>query len=734
MRTCCVKEKMCGETTKGKVNVVLERHTAKPLCRMATCALPSCAPALFALALLFFPCRNHAQLPIDWDRTIGGISWEELNALAPMPDGILLGGASRSGDQFGRPGDQSWNLLFVKLDLQGQIQWSRMYGGAQDERLWALIPTSDGGYLAGGYSYSGISGDKTQVSQGDMDVWIVKLNAAGQLLWERAYGGAGRDEMFAIQEMPDGSGYLLGCHSTSDAGGDKSENSRGGQDFWILRITPNGALLWDITIGGDNYDQIHNLEWTSDDMILLSGGTLSTPGTGETGPAEAQGSIDFWIVKYNPYSRQIVWDRRYGSEGVDFAYALWPCSDGRILIGGTCGSAISTPTPYDNGKDSPHYGGMSDYWLLELDADGQKLREWGFGGSEQDDLYFVHENELGQITLAGLSNSPPDGAKTTPLRGGYDFWIIQLDPDGAMRWQMALGSSGNDALTKIAQLADGSYLFAGNSDSPVGGEKSQSSFGVNDYWIVKTRCTAEVQIAPLPYPSRCAPSPGAQALALNARDPLRYRWHNGHADPILQPPPMPGAPLHIRLVDDNACIARDSTLAWNPPPPPGILDPGARISQQDSTLSLQPPRPDLDYLWSTGETTLSIVAPLPGPYSLTLSDADGCSAVLRTEIFFEKKYKIWAPNVFKPDRSGLNDHFSLFSNDAGVLIRSLKVYDRWGSLVFEKNNLPVNSEWEGWDGRIRNKDANPGVYVWLAQVEYPDGETAFFSGDITLIR
>ncbi|MFN4080011.1 MAG: gliding motility-associated C-terminal domain-containing protein [Saprospiraceae bacterium] len=676
----------------------------------------------------------YAQLPIDWDRTIGGVSWEELNGLAQSPDGILLGGASRSGDQFGRPGDQSWNLLFVKINLQGQTLWSRMYGGAQDERLWALIATSDGGYIAGGYSYSGASGDKTQANRGDMDIWIVKLNAAGQLMWERAYGGAGRDELFAIQEMPDGSGYLLGGHSTSDAGGEKSENSRGGQDFWILRIAPNGDLLWDATIGGDSYDQIYDLKWTPDGMILLSGGTLSTPGTGEVGPAEAQGSIDFWILKYDPYARQILWDKRYGSDGVDFAYALWPCSDGRILLGGTSGSATSTPTPYDNGKNTPFYGGMSDYWLLELNAEGDKIREWSFGGSEQDDLYYIHENELGQITLCGLSNSPPNGAKTSPLRGGYDFWIVQLGPDGIPRWQMTLGSAGNDALTRMNQLTDGSYLFIGNSDSPAGGEKSQASFGVNDFWVIKTRCDAKVRITPLPYPSRCSPHPGAEAIPLDALKPVRYRWQNGHEGPILQPIPAIGMLLAVRILDDNSCIARDTSPAWEPPPPPGILDAGARIMQQDNRLSLFPPRPDLDYLWSTGETAPEIVATLPGLYSLTLSDADGCSATLSAQIFFEKKYKIWAPNVFKPDRSGLNDHFSLFSNDSGTLIRSLRIYDRWGSIVFEKNNFAVNNEWEGWDGRIRNKDANPDVYVWLAQIQYPDGETVYFSGNVTLVR
>jgi len=160
---------------------------------------------LFALLLAVASrATAWAQPLISWDRVLGGESYEELNALEVLPDGIIAGGSTKTGMAFGNPADFSWNILVAKLDLSGNVLWQYTYGADQDERLWALIPTRDGGFLAGGYSYSGINGDKTEPSRGDRDVWIIKLDAQGQLQWDKTYGGLYQDELFTLLEMPAG--------------------------------------------------------------------------------------------------------------------------------------------------------------------------------------------------------------------------------------------------------------------------------------------------------------------------------------------------------------------------------------------------------------------------------------------------------------------------------------------------------------------------------------------------
>ncbi|MDO8365801.1 MAG: hypothetical protein Q7T20_03310 [Saprospiraceae bacterium] len=98
-------------------------------------------------------CTPHvsAQPNLAWDITLGGEGYEEFNVLCPMDDGIFMGGSSPSNLAFGNPADNSYNFLIFKTDLNGNLLWQSMFGGDQNERLWAFTPTSDGAFVAGGY-------------------------------------------------------------------------------------------------------------------------------------------------------------------------------------------------------------------------------------------------------------------------------------------------------------------------------------------------------------------------------------------------------------------------------------------------------------------------------------------------------------------------------------------------------------------------------------------------------
>ena len=221
-----------------------------------------------------------AQPAFAWDRTIGWEQWEDLNALNVLPDGIVTAGSSSSVFTFQRPAINDWsqNFVVVKLDFDGKVVWQKMYGGPDLERLWKLIPTSDGGFLIGGESLSGSGFEKTEPSRGKEDFWIVKLDAQGNKQWDKTFGGDTLDALFALRELP-GGGYLLGGNSYSDKGGDKSENGRGDMDWWIIRVDAQGNKIWDKTIGGDYYDQLNDIELAADGDVYVSGGTRSAPNT-----------------------------------------------------------------------------------------------------------------------------------------------------------------------------------------------------------------------------------------------------------------------------------------------------------------------------------------------------------------------------------------------------------------------------------------------------------------------
>ena len=118
-------------------------------------------------------------------------------------------------------------LLCVHYSIaQTIIEWDRTFGGDQFEELTKVIQTSDGGYLLGGSTTSGVSGDVSQVSQGSADYWIVKTDAAGNKLWDARFGGNFGEILQYVEQTSDG-GYIIGGWSASEEVGDKSEANNG---------------------------------------------------------------------------------------------------------------------------------------------------------------------------------------------------------------------------------------------------------------------------------------------------------------------------------------------------------------------------------------------------------------------------------------------------------------------------------------------------------------------------
>jgi gliding motility-associated-like protein len=113
----------------------------------------------------------------------------------------------------------------------------------------------------------------------------------------------------------------------------------------------------------------------------------------------------------------------------------------------------------------------------------------------------------------------------------------------------------------------------------------------------------------------------------------------------------------------------------------------------------------------------------------------GCSDTDIVWVYISKDRKVFIPNAFSPDGNGLNDYLTIFADDASVRsIPSFKVFNRWGNLVFEKEGLLPNIETEGWNGYLNNKKMQSGVYIYIAEIEFIDGETETFKGDVTLME
>ncbi len=241
-----------------------------------------------------------------WQRCIGGSTDDEAFGVAVATDGYVIGGYTTSydGDAVGDHG--ATDVLAAKLDLNGNVLWSKCLGGSGQDWGWGVVASTDGsGYVLAGHTGS-IDGDVVgnHTTTGAWDAWVVKVDNSGNLVWQHCYGGSFNEMAFSIAGTPDG-GYLL-AGSAQSVDGDVScmpahVSQSGSQAGWVFEISGTGGLLWNKVISGGYYDEEHDAEPTADGSILVCGYAAKSnlPGY-HTDQAPSGASGDFYVAKLSP--------------------------------------------------------------------------------------------------------------------------------------------------------------------------------------------------------------------------------------------------------------------------------------------------------------------------------------------------------------------------------------------------------------------------------------------------
>lgn len=432
------------------------------------------------LALLIGILSGFSQNPaIIWQKTIGGSDTDLLTAFEPTADnGYILGGYSSSNISGNKTENSNGqiDLWLVKIDGAGNILWQKTIGGSGDDFLISIKQTTDGGYIIGASSDSNISGDKTENSRGGLDYWILKLDASGNILWQKTYGGAQPEFDNYVVETTDG-GYFVGGYSDSDISGDKTVPTKGQRDFWALKLDSSGAIVWQKSIGGNLIDRPQAAFQTAEGNFIM-GGFSNSSISGDKTEASRGGNSDIWLVKLDA-SGTVLWDKTYGGQRSDVLRDIIELSDGNFLVGGYSNSDIS------GDKTENSYGG-TDYWVLKLDSGGNQLWQKTIGGVLDDYVRDVKELNDGNYIIAGYSNSFGGGNHGGNTQGGFDYWLVKLDVSGNIISQVSVGGIMNEVNAYIIQNADGSFIMACSSDSYISGDKGENNYGLEDYWVFKT--------------------------------------------------------------------------------------------------------------------------------------------------------------------------------------------------------------------------------------------------------
>ncbi len=357
----------------------------------------------------------------SWSLSLGGYNSDSANSVQQTADGGYIVAGNMSS--FGTTAQDAWVL---KLSASGEVVWQKTYGGEGYDSASAIQQTADGGYIVAGYTNS-------YGANSNGDAWVLKLDASGEVVWQKTYGGEGYDSANAIQQTAD-DGYIV-------AGFTNSFESNG--DAWVLKLALNGTIEWQKTYGGTtDGDEAVAIQQTTDGGYIVAGVTYCF----------GAGSTDAMILKLDE-NGALEWQKTYGGTGFENATAIRQTADQGYIVAGVTTSFGA--------------GGL-DGWLLKLAENGTESWQKTWGGSGGDSFSSVWQTADGGYIVAGSTGS--SGA------GNGDAWLLKLSENGSAVWQKTYGGAAGDLVNAVQQISDG-YIVVG----------STASLGLQtfDLWVMK---------------------------------------------------------------------------------------------------------------------------------------------------------------------------------------------------------------------------------------------------------
>lgn len=440
----------------------------------------------FAIISFFLLCLpNIYSQKILWEKSYGGLQSEYLFDAIPTPDyGFILAGSSLSGKSGNKKDEGIKDLDFWvwKMDEHGDLDWQKSFGGNGTDLLQNIDLTLDGGFILGGTSTSSKSGVKSEKKRGQEDIWVIKLNAKGDMQWQRTLGGVGRDELKQIIAIKSG-GYIIGGSSNSQPiisdknnTGEKKSEKFGNMDYWIVKLDSEGEIEWEKTFGGIYKDELQSLIQTKDGGYL-AGGTSNSPISGNKKESN-YGQGDYWVIKLDKNGEE-EWQRTIGGDKDDRLSTLIETRDGNYILGGSSSSEAVGRKYESNGEGS-------DFWIVALNENGKIIWQKSFDFGENDVLTSLVENEDGSLFIGGHIQNEYSTNKKTNTPGINDYIALKISPDGEELWKVIVGSEGIDILRKAIETHDGGYLLSGISSGKISRDRN-SGHGRFDFWVVKLK-------------------------------------------------------------------------------------------------------------------------------------------------------------------------------------------------------------------------------------------------------
>ena len=404
---------------------------------------------------------------------------------------------------------KKYYLLYILLTIsitpmhaQSFILYGDRSFGTYSSDVRMMVRVADNSKLiVVGQTGANINGYKTDpvcdsLSFIDGDIWVLKIDTAYNILWNKSIGGSSGEGYPCVQINTTNNNILLSCTSSSDSSCEKTANNKGysnpqyADNYWVCQLDSNGNRVNDQSWGtsstfGCIEPQITILQSGN---VIVAGTTYSPVGGDKT--VANYGGQDYWIIKTDSLGNKL-WDNVYGGSGNERGrpsdyyqknFMVLPDKNDGFILGSTTDSPIS-------GNISDSSRGRDDIWIIKVDSNGNKVWDKRFGGTEYERFeHIIHTNDNGYMLLGQVS-SPQGGDVTDSSKGFLDFWLLKLDSLGNKIWDKRYGGSGDDNATWIEQAPGGGYWVSGQTRSTVSFDVTEPPYGYQDFWIFKIDST-----------------------------------------------------------------------------------------------------------------------------------------------------------------------------------------------------------------------------------------------------
>ena len=435
----------------------------------------------FSILLTFFACEkanlefnpvsNLSNGTLGLIQTFGGSKNDVAQSvIATLDGGFAVIGYTQSMDgDVSDKLDESFDFWVLKFNSEANLEWNKTYGGSGDDRGYDIIQTSDNGFAILGYTDSS-DGDIT-INNGFRDFWLAKLDASGNLTWQKSFGFPGADEGTAIIETSDNDFLISGVLDVTSSGGQgnlgRFVTEHAGGDYWAIKVSSSGDLIWSRFYGGSFTDSPTGIIENNNNEFIFVGGSDSN----DVDITNNKGSYDFWVVK-SEAGGNMIWEKSFGGSEIDEARGIVSTDDGSHIIVGDTRS---------NEQDVSLNNGAADLWIIKISDDGDLIWNRSIGGSNFDVSRSINKTSDSGFIIAGSSRSS-DG-DVARNQGQNDAWIVKIDTNGQLLWETTVGGSNIDFAYDAVQLANGTIIAVGETSSSDGDITENKGF--TDLLIIK---------------------------------------------------------------------------------------------------------------------------------------------------------------------------------------------------------------------------------------------------------